>query len=132
MKILAIVVALGLSIGVVAAEEPAAGRRSSNVSFSVFALTNTQNIPVKVTLEAPAGKVVYGPVEVAPNGVASIDPKVTNVESVRVVADYGADHGKSEQTVTLGGKGNPVYLKTLMTSAGTGSVRVTDLTGSNP
>jgi hypothetical protein len=85
MKNLAIIAALGLSISVVAAEEPAAGRQSSNVSFSVFALTNTQSIPVKVTLEAPAGKVVYGPVEVAANGVASIDPKATNVESVRVV-----------------------------------------------
>ena len=132
MKILAIVAALGLSFGVVAAEEPAAGKKSSAVAFSVFALTNRQGIPVKVTLEAPAGKVVYGPIEVAANGVASIDPKVTNAESARIVADYGADHGKAEQTVTLGGKANPVYLKTLMTSAGIGSVRVTDLTGSNP
>lgn len=131
MKILASVAVLALSFHVMAADD-AAGKKSSSVAFSVFAFTNTQGIPVKVTLEAPVGKVVYGPTDVASNGVASIDPGVENVISARIVADYGKDHGTYEQTVTVGGKGNPVYIKTLMTSGSIGGIRVTDVTGSNP
>jgi hypothetical protein len=105
---------------------------TAGVPFSVFGLTNTQGIKMKVTLESPIGTVIYGPTEVPANGITSIDPKAANVMSARVVADYGKEHGRFEQTVTLSGKKNAVYIKTLMTSAGIGGVRVTDLAGSNP
>ncbi|HEX4825797.1 MAG TPA: hypothetical protein VFV19_15960 [Candidatus Polarisedimenticolaceae bacterium] len=127
MKVLALaaVAALSLVSGSMAAQ-PAGG-----VPFSMFAITNTQSVPMKVTLEAPAGTVVYGPVEVAADGSLSIDPKVTNIVSARVVVEY-KDHGSEGQTVTLGGEKNKLYIKTLMASGGIGSVKVSDVTGSNP
>jgi len=127
MRALTFVAVLGLSMAAVAAPPSGGG-----VPFSVFAITNTQSIPMKVTLEAPVGKVIYGPVEVSADGSISIDPKVENVVSARVVVDYGKEHGPEGQTVTLGGEKNKVYIKTLMASGSPGSVRVTDVTGSNP
>jgi hypothetical protein len=103
------------------------------VAFSVFALTNTQSIPMKVTLEAPAGKVIYGPTEVPADGSVSIDPKVENISSARITVDYGADHGKATQTVTLAGeRGDPLYIKTLMATGSIGRVKVTSVEGANP
>ena len=134
MRYLALVAMIGLSFTLLAAEDAASGKKAQGdpVAFSVFAMTNTQSIPVKVTLEAPVGKVIYGPTEIPADGSISIDPKTTNVTSARVVADYGKDHGQADQTITLGGQRNQVYLKTLMASGSIGNVRVTDLAGSNP
>lgn len=134
MKILAVVAVLGLSLTLTGAQDDAAGKKApaAGVPFSVFVMTNTQGIPMKVTLEAPPGKIVYGPAEVPADGSVSIDPKAGNVSAARVVADYGKDHGRYEQTVSLNGKPNELYIKTLMASGGIGSVRVTDLAGSHP
>jgi hypothetical protein len=87
---------------------------------------------MKVTLEAPPGTVVYGPVEIPADGSVSIDPNSSNVSAARVVADYGKDHGKAQQTVSLSAKGGDLYIKTLMASGTIGSVRVTDVAGRNP
>ena len=125
MRILAIVAMFGLSL-----VQSASAADKGSVPFSVFAITNTQSVKMKVTLEAPVGKVIYGPAEVAADGSVSIDPKVENIVSARVVVEYG--NGPEAQTITLGGEKNKVYIKTLMASGSPGGVRVTDVTGSNP
>jgi hypothetical protein len=129
MRLLAVVAVLILSLTSAAAAEKAA---ASGVPFSVFMITNNQGIPMKVTLEAPAGKVIYGPTEVPASGSVSIDPKVKNVSTARITTDYGKDHGTQSQTVTLNGERNQLYIKTLMASGSIGDLRVTEIAGSNP
>jgi hypothetical protein len=87
-----------------------------SVHFAKVVFRNKNNIDVKLTVEAPIGKVVSGPQTVAANSTATINPGVNDCLSVLLSVDDSA-HGTTKQTFAMAtpktGEGRSSFLESV-------------------
>ena len=102
------------------------------VEFDSFTIENTTGIKMHVTLEAPIGTPVITAQEVMPGQTAPFVPTARDVSSAKIIADFGEDHGKYTETITLTAQTVPVYIKQLSAAARIGDVTVTTVIGAHP
>ena len=112
----------------------AASTRSSvaPVDFGSAIIENSTGIAMRVTVEAPVGTIVVGPLDVAPGATVTLSPGVSNVSSALIRADFGSDHGTYSETVTVTGSPVDMYIEALRAVARIGEVTATNLKGSHP
>jgi hypothetical protein len=87
-----------------------------SVRFAKVVVRNRNNIDVKLTVEAPVGKVVSGPQTLAANSTATITPGVDDCLSVLLSVEDSA-HGTTKQTFAMAtpksGEGRYSYLESV-------------------
>jgi len=102
------------------------------VEFDSFTIENTTGIKMRVTLEAPIGTPVITAQEVMPGQTAPFVPTARDVSSAKIIADFGEDHGKYTETITLTAQTVPVYIQQLSAAARIGDVTITRVMGAHP
>jgi len=64
-----------------------------SVDFREVVFKNSNSISVSLTVEAPSGTIVAGPMTVGPGSTTTVEPRVSNCLSTRlVVVDHDGPH----------------------------------------
>jgi len=94
------------------------------VSFAEIRFYNTNGIDEPLTIEAPIGKVVYGPKTVPASSSVTINPNQTDCQSVLIRAGDPPHHDE-QSFATIGSRPLPAYLERLSVRHAIGSLHAT-------
>lgn len=94
--------------------------------FNEFVFLNQNSVDVELTLEAPVGTIIIGPVMILANGTYTNDPGVADVSEVKltVVAARHEDYPDTE-VFTLTGSPYDGYFQKLSAQTSIGSIHGT-------